>query len=394
MIRSIIAALFFFSTLGIEPAQAQQAVTFKRFVSFKQIVPGIDFYASSRQIIAPYEKPAAAAMDRLKVLFGAELPKGAIFICSTLEQKDSIYEPMVLKQGYSWMLAANTPDVRIQEMMARMKSQMGGQVPAEVLDRIKNRPPEMLAEAEKQTVTTVIQQVAYAVMQTLLNKDLRYRSNRLDDMSKIPLQDWLDIGIAAYVSDAPFNVAYLQQNFDQTFPMEDVIAMSRPFVASSTSDQNRGNGSGGGGMNRMGGGEAGGQGGGGFPQGMPQGAPSGVGQGMPQGGFSGRGMGGSGGFGGNGGRGGAQRTIPKDEQDRMLFDGQASTFFAYMIDKVGIEKVKQLVKYAVEGKESREFILQADVLGPDFSKIEENWAAWVKTLKAPQTPRQGNQGPF
>ena len=78
----------------------------------------------------------------------------------------------------------------------------------------------------------------------------------------------------------------------------------------------------------------------------------------------------------------------------MLFDGQASTFFAYLIDKVGLERVKQLVKQAVEGKESREFVTQPDVLGPDFTKIEEGWAGWVKNLKAPQSQRQGFQGPF
>ena len=76
----------------------------------------------------------------------------------------------------------------------------------------------------------------------------------------------------------------------------------------------------------------------------------------------------------------------------MLFDGQSSTLFAYLVEKVGIDKVKQLVREAVEGKESREFITRDDVLGKDFLKIEENWLAWVKTLKAPQSqsPRQGN----
>lgn len=100
-------------------------------------------------------------------------------------------------------------------------------------------------------------------------------------------------------------------------------------------------------------------------------------------------------FGASGGQpNGGQRNMSKDEQDRMLFDGQASTLFSYLIEKVGIEKVKQLVKQAQEGKESREFITQPAVLGPDFAKIEENWAAWVKTLKAPQTQRQGFQGQF
>jgi hypothetical protein len=408
MIRPIITAFVLFAALGADSVHSQQAVQFKHFVSFRQIVAGIDFYASNRPMIAPYEKPAADAIERLKTLLGAELPKGAIFICSTLEQKDSIYEPMVLKKGYAWVLTVNTPDVRVQEMMARVKSQMGGQIPEEMLARFKNRSPEMLADAGKQMATTMAQQIAHAVIQTMLDKDLKYRSSRLDDMGKSPLPDWLDIGIAAYASGATPNLSYLQQHMDQSFPMEDVIAMSRPFVASSYSSS--GGGSDRGGMGRMSGGEGGSRGGSGFPQGMgamgggegggfPQGMPQGMSQG--QGGFSGRGMGGGGfggnggGFGGNGGqRDGGQRNIPKDEQDRMLFDGQASTFFDYLIDKVGIEKVKELVKQAIDGKESRPFVTQPDVLGPDFTKIENGWASWVKNLKDTQPQRQGFQGPF
>jgi hypothetical protein len=419
MIRPIMTAFVLFAMLGVNSVQAQPAVQFKNFVSFRQIVAGIDFYASNRQMITPYEKPAAESIERLKNLFGTELPKGAIFICSTLAQKDSIYEPMVLKRGYAWALIVNTPDVRVQETMARIKSQMGGQVPAELLARFKSRSSEMLADAGKQMATTMAQQIAHAVIQTMLDKDLKYRSSRLDDMGKSPLPDWLDIGIASYASGATLNLSYLQQHMDQTFPMEDVIAMSRPFVASSYSSSG---GSGDrGGMGRTGGGEGGEQGGGGFSQemgrtgsgqsrgqggsGFPQGMPQGMSQGsMQQGGFGGRGMSGGGyggnfggnggGFGGNGGqRGGSQRNLPKDEQDRMLFDGQASTFFAYLIDKVGIEKVKQLVKQAVEGQESRQFVTQPDILGPDFSKIEDGWAGWVKNLKDPQPQRQGFQGP-
>ena len=62
----------------------------------------------------------------------------------------------------------------------------------------------------------------------------------------------------------------------------------------------------------------------------------------------------------------------------MLFDGQASTFFSYLIEKIGIEKIKRAYPAGEEGKESREFITQPDVLGPDFEKIEADWATWVK----------------
>lgn len=421
MIRFVVAALVLFSTLGVELASAQAPPSFKRFNAFRQIVPHVDFFASNRQVIAPYEKPVAETIARLKSLLGDDLPKGAIFICSTLEQKDSIYEPMVLKQEYGWTLTAITADVRMQEMMARMKSQMGGDLPAEIASRIRNRPPEMLAEAEKQQALTIAQQVAYAVIQTTMNKELRYRSSRVEDMARSPLPDWLDIGIASYAAGNLMNIAFLQQNLDQTFPLEDVIAMSRPFVASLIT-QNSGNGDGGGrgGMGGGGfgfGGPMGGQdmpgmqgmpmGGQGMPpgmqgmpmggQGMPgmQGMPMG-GQGMPQGGFSGRGGGQRGGGpGGNGGQRGGQRVIPKDEQDRMLFDGQASTIFTYLVEKIGLEKVRELIRQAQEGKESREYLSQPDVLGSDFAKIEQDWIAWVKAQKAPSQPqRQGFPGAF
>jgi hypothetical protein len=94
------------------------------------------------------------------------------------------------------------------------------------------------------------------------------------------------------------------------------------------------------------------------------------------------GGGGRNGFPGNGGSpNGMQRNLPKDEQDRMLFDGQSSTLFAYLVEKVGIEKVRELIQYVREGKESRDFITRPEVLGSDFEKIEGDWTAWVKSQK-------------
>jgi len=148
-------------------------------------------------------------------------------------------------------------------------------------------------------------------------------------------------------------------------------------------------------MGRSAGGNGGGRSAGGFPSG---GFPGGSG-GFPQGGFpggsGGRGMGGfpggasgfpqGGGMGGPGGqRGGSQRNMPntsnmsKDEQDRMLFDGQSSSFFLYLLEKLGVDRVKELLAEAQEGKESREYLGKPDVLGTDFAKIEEDWAAWMK----------------
>ena len=365
MVRPIIAVFLLVAALGTDPARAQQAGGYKNFVQFKGLVTGIDFYASNRQVIAPFEKPAAEAMVRLRNLLGEDLPRGAIFVCSTLAQKDSIYEPKVLKMGYGWTLMATTPEMRAQEMLARIKSQMGDEIPAEILDRVKNRMPEMAAEAGKQMVSTTVQQIAYAVLQSSLAKDLQYRSSRLDDMGKSPLPDWLDIGVASYASGGSPNLASLQQSMDQTFPIEDIISMSRPFVASSS---DRGGGGNGGGFMARSGGSNGGPGG---AQGFPSGGMMG-----------GTGAKSQGGFGGPGGqRGGMQRTMSKDEQDRMLFDSQSGTFFLYMIEKAGIEKVKELIRYSLEGKESREFLSRPDVFGPDFEKIEAGWSDWVKAQK-------------
>ena len=77
--------------------------------------------------------------------------------------------------------------------------------------------------------------------------------------------------------------------------------------------------------------------------------------------------------------------MSKDEQDRMLFDPQSATFFSFMLQKFGLEKMKELVKEAREGKESREFITRRDVLGPDFEKIESEWVDWIKTQKPERT---------
>ncbi len=403
--RPIIAALILATAISVDLASAQQTASFKNFNAFRNIVPGIDFFASNRQKVAPYEKLAAEAVEKLKSLLGPDLPKGAIFICSTLAQKDAVYEPKVLKSGYSWTLTAVTSDVRMQEMQARMKSQMGDDIPAEIKERMQRMQPEMMANVEKQMAAAMTQQIAYAVIQTLLNKELQYRSSRVDDMGKSPLPDWLDIGIGAYVGGQNGNLSYLQQNMDQTFPIEDILSMARPFVASS--------GQNGGGMGRSGnsggfpgGGSGGfpGGGSGGFPGGSSGGFPGGGSGGFPgggsggfpggtQGGFGGRsgggfggsGGGGMGGFGGQGGqrgeRGGQPRQMSKDEQDRMLFDGQSSTFFLYVTEKLGLNGVRELIKEAREGKESREYLGRPDVLGPDFTKIEADWIAWLKARK-------------
>lgn len=373
MVRPIIAAFLVLGSLGslcVGSIEAEDAPSFKNFSSFRQIAPGVDFYASNRQVVAPFEKPVNDAVARLKSLLGSDLPKGAVFVCSTLDQKDSIYEPRVLRAGYGWLVVVVTPEVQMQEAMERMKSQLGGAMPADMVRRMREGPPPgMMANMEKQNAAITAEQIARATIQAKFAKDQRFRSSRIDDTGRSPLPDWLDMGISTYVGGSAPNLSYLQQNMDQTFPLEDVLSMSRPFVASSSSGPG-GNGAPPGGMMAMR------AGGGGFPGG---GAPGG---------------GGAGGFRmGSGGRqGGSQRTVPKDEQDRMLFDGQSGSFFEFLLGKIGIERTKQLIKLAAEGQESRDYLAQPDVLGSDFEKIEDEWAGWVKTLKPQQA--SGNPGQF
>lgn len=348
-----IAALTVFALLGAASGQAQQAVSFKYFNPFRGIVPGVDFFAADRQAVAPFEKPAAEGMQKLATLLGGELPRGAVFICSTLQQKDSIYEPRVLRSGYSWVVVALTAEARAEEQLERMRQQLGGELPAEVRDRIRNRLPEMRAAADAALARSTVRQIALAVLQAALAPDREFRSSRLEDVGRSPLPDWLDIGIASWVSGTGANVAFLQQNLDQTFPLEDVLGMARPFVAPAEGG---------------GGGAGGGGGGGGMVIRMGEG---GGGQGQ----------------GGGGRGGGGSRMLPKDQQDRMLFDGQASTFFSYLVEKVGMEKVKELIQSGRDGKPSTPFIMQPEVLGANIEKVEEGWLAWVKTQK-PEQPQE------
>jgi hypothetical protein len=400
MVRSIITALFLVFLFSPQLICAQQAEKFKSFNKYTGLVPGIDFFASKRQSAEPYEKPVTQEIERLQTLLGENLPKGAIFICSTLEQKDSIYEPMILKMGYSWVLSLESQEIQAEEMMARIKSMMGeDEIPAEIMERLKSRQSDMMASANSRMVNDTLRKIANAIIQTSFAENFRYRSSRVNDVIKSPLPDWLDIGIAVYaIGDDP-NLSYLLQNLEQTFPIDDVLTMSRPFVASLFLQDLDG------GSNSEGFGSRGGSGGG-FEggQGFPSGGFSGMGRGdFPQGGFSGRGQGDfpQGGFGGRGGRssgesdgqrGGRQRTIPKDEQDQMIFDGQASTFFTFLLEKVGIEKIRELIQAVQEGVEGRDFIAREDMLGDDFRRIEQQWTEYVENLE-PRPPFPGSGMP-
>ena len=87
--RFLLPVLILTTMFSVTFANAQ-AVSFKNFMSFPDIVPGtVDYFASNRETIAPYEEATKTAIDRVKNLLGNEIPKGAIFICTNQAQVDS-----------------------------------------------------------------------------------------------------------------------------------------------------------------------------------------------------------------------------------------------------------------------------------------------------------------
>jgi hypothetical protein len=87
--------------------------------------------------------------------------------------------------------------------------------------------------------------------------------------------------------------------------------------------------------------------------------------------------------------------IPKDVQDRMTFDCQAASFFSYVLQKLGMEKAQEVVRWSRDGKPARELLARAEYLGTDLDQIEKDWIDWVKNQKAdsPGNPRMTSGGP-
>ena len=353
--RFLLLVLISVAAFGVNSTNAQ-TVSFKNFTSFPDIVPGtVDFFAASRETIAPYEDATRAAIEKVKHLLGDEIPKGAIFICTNQAQVDSLYEPVVIRQGYSWVLISNTPEVRIRAQLDSMKARMGDNIPEDFLQSMNAQLSDASSNVDPQTVSNMARNIAFAILQVITTDEyFQFRASRVEDVGKSILQDWLDIGIGAYVSGDKSSIRYLQDNIEMMFPLDDVIFMSRPFVASSVT----------------------GGSGGGASQGMPKMRPGGDG----------------GGQGGQQGQGGApkskpenfvpQRVLPKDEQDRLLFDGQAISFFDFFMEKFGIEKVRELIEFSRLGNESWDFVTTPDLMGRDFSKVESDWMEWLMKQKA------------
>ncbi len=340
----------------------------KHFKKYNEPFNNIDFYASSRSDIMPFEKPLQDAVKRLVEFLDVELTKGAIVICTTADQKDSVSEARLLKMGYRWVLIQLTPEASAQQMMDQIKSQMGGQLPPGMSERIRNLPPEMKAAGIARLVATTVQRAAFAILTTTLNPAKEFRPTRVDDMGRSPLADWLDIGLASYAAGPDsYNLRFLQRRVEEAFPLEDMLTMSRPFVPPGTGGGPGGEG--GGAVIRRG--ESGGNESQGGPQGgppRPEGAAPQMMIGRMEGGGERRGPDGA--------------SMPKDMQDRMTFDAEAASFFSYILQKLGTEKIKMIIRANLEKRETSELLAAGDMLGADWEKTEREWQSWVREQKA------------
>jgi hypothetical protein len=386
--RLISAAVFLTLFAGLTVAQENPFTKNFKFIK-KEAAPGIDFYANNESEVEPFLKPVAEARKNLAAFLGDDLTRGGIFVCSTLQQRDSVYDARVFKEGYKWFLLQLTPEAQREERQARMQAvaagaaalsgqggrgaagqdqggaQAGRQRGGQDQGARGGQSPEVRAAAmEARAAANLASQVGFSILQTTLNPDKPFRASRLDDMTRSPLVDWLDIALVAYATGTTgANLRYMQENMDLSFPIEDVLSMSRPFVAQQVSSASGGGG--GGGM--------GGQGGGGF------GAGTGGAQGAGDRGGGGQSEG------ARGGRGGGSANLPKDVQDRMMFDAQAASFFNYLIEKAGIEKAKDVVAQNRKGTEALTAVQK--IFGTDVDTLTKDWQTWAMAQKPPESIR-------
>ncbi len=385
MMKQRVGSIALILFLSVPLCRAQTESFRKNFNLFREIAPRIDFFARSKSDLASFEKPVRDTRQKLASLVSRKLTKGAIVICSTMEQKDSVQEKSVLKLGYSWALIQLTPEATAQQRVAEIKARMGSLLPPGILERMQTRTPEQKAADDARMIGPMMQKMCFALLGTTLLPEKEFKSSRLDDLSRTPMADWLDLGIAWYASGNGLNLRFLQDRLEEVFPLEDVLSMPRPFVAP------QGDGGSGGGQTiiRMGGNGAGtGSATAGMPPGGGQQGAVIYGGAPQQGGGGGRRNddGAGGGSRGDGGGGGSfSMSLPKDMQDRMIFDSQATSLFSYSIQKLGLEKVKAVIESNLQGKLTREILSQPDFLGSDMDKIETDWRAWVKSQK-PEEP--------
>ena len=120
MKRLAFAAIFLVLIAGA--GRAQENPFLKTFKQFKDVAPGIDFYASAQSDFQNYVKPVTDVRLKIAEFTGGEMAPGAIFICSKLAQKDAVFDQRVYRLGYKWYLIQLTADAQREEREARMRA--------------------------------------------------------------------------------------------------------------------------------------------------------------------------------------------------------------------------------------------------------------------------------
>ncbi|UCF38249.1 MAG: hypothetical protein JSU96_05200 [Acidobacteriota bacterium] len=343
----MLTAILLLTCLNPVSGASKENLFSRDFELFSGQVPGVDFLASERSEITPFIGPVTEVRSRLQSLLGDDLPDGAVFVCSSSEQRDAVYEPRALRMGYRWVVMALNTEAETRGLIERMKARSGGEIPAERLERMRSRAGEMQVRMMERT----LREIGFAVLITRFGeKEFQY--SRIEDMNRSLLTDWLDIGIAYYAAQAAGpRIGYLQRRTDEMFSIEDVLTMSRPFVLPASA---LGEASGGGFQLR-------GPGGGGF-----SGGPGGPG-----------GPGGQGPGSGGGGQAPSSESIPKDVRDRAMFDAEAAVFFAYLVERLGLEQVRELIDRNRAGEQTDLMLSDPALLGANFEPVERDWLEWI-----------------
>ena len=64
-----------------------------------------------------------------------------------------------------------------------------------------------------------------------------------------------------------------------------------------------------------------------------------------------------------------------------MFDSQAAALFSYLLQKRGIDKVRDLANAGRKGEDLRAILMTPEWLGGDLDKAESEWFAWIRAQK-------------
>ena len=76
-----------------------------------------------------------------------------------------------------------------------------------------------------------------------------------------------------------------------------------------------------------------------------------------------------------------------------MFDAQAATFFTYLLETQGVEKVREIVQLNSSGEDIQEILERPEFLGTDYQAVENAWREWVGNQKVESRRRRSQSGP-